>query len=169
MPQLLLYRSLFFRPSIQSNTIRPPNSTRHIHGDHTRAIEYEDIEYCIADGGEKERERERESKRYLSIYSMGDYPNVGCHLTSPTHIPSDDKIPETSEISRLPSGYCVLILLRGYSSRFHGSLYIRFVLYVVFRRPHETPINFSKIRETIMRNLHAGLFREHPQQDISQP
>jgi hypothetical protein len=113
MPQLLLYRSLFFRPSIQSNTIRPPNSTR--------------------------------------------------------HIPSDDKIPETSEISRLPSGYCVLILLRGYSSRFHGSLYIRFVLYVVFRRPHETPINFSKIRETIMRNLHAGLFREYPQQDISQP
>jgi hypothetical protein len=47
-------------------------------------MEYEDIEYCIADGGEKERERERESERYLSIYSMGDYPNVGCHLTSPT-------------------------------------------------------------------------------------
>jgi hypothetical protein len=48
------------------------------------AMEYEDIEYCIADRGEKERERERESERYLSIYSMGDYPNVGCHLTSPT-------------------------------------------------------------------------------------
>jgi hypothetical protein len=45
-------------------------------------MEYEDIECCIADGGEKERERE--SERYLSIYSMGDYPNVGCHLTSPT-------------------------------------------------------------------------------------
>jgi hypothetical protein len=38
------------------------------HGDHTRAIEYEDIEYCIADGGEKEREREREQE--ISIYLL---------------------------------------------------------------------------------------------------
>jgi hypothetical protein len=30
------------------------------------AMEYEDIEYCIADGGEKERERERARDIYLS-------------------------------------------------------------------------------------------------------
>jgi hypothetical protein len=42
------------------------------------------MKYYIVDGGEKEKERE--SERYLSIYSMGDYPNVGCHLTSPTQV-----------------------------------------------------------------------------------
>jgi hypothetical protein len=30
------------------------------------AMEYQDIEYCIADGGEKERERERARDIYLS-------------------------------------------------------------------------------------------------------
>jgi hypothetical protein len=30
------------------------------------AMEFEDIEYCIADGGEKERERERARDIYLS-------------------------------------------------------------------------------------------------------
>jgi hypothetical protein len=33
---------------------------------------------------ERRRERERESEGDLSIYSMGDYPHVGCHLTFPT-------------------------------------------------------------------------------------
>jgi hypothetical protein len=53
------------------------------------AMEYEDMNIVlrtekIKREKERERERERESERDLSIYSsMGDYPHVGCHLTSP--------------------------------------------------------------------------------------
>jgi hypothetical protein len=49
------------------------------------AIEYEDMDVVMrTEERRRERERERENERYVSIYSMGDYLNVGCHLTSPT-------------------------------------------------------------------------------------
>jgi hypothetical protein len=52
------------------------------HGDHTRAIEYEDVNIVLRT---EERRRESERERDLSIYSsIGDYLHVGCHLTSPT-------------------------------------------------------------------------------------
>jgi hypothetical protein len=40
------------------------------------AMEYEDMNIVLRTEGRKERD--------LSFYSMGDYPHVGCHLTSPT-------------------------------------------------------------------------------------
>jgi hypothetical protein len=52
-------------------------------------MQYENMNIVLrTDGRRREEERERESERYLSIYSMGDYLNVGCHLTSPTILDS---------------------------------------------------------------------------------
>jgi hypothetical protein len=45
------------------------------------AMEYEDMNIVL-----RTEEGERESERDLSIYSMGDYPHVGCQVTSPTRI-----------------------------------------------------------------------------------
>jgi hypothetical protein len=50
------------------------------------AMEYEDIEYCIADGGEKEREREREISIYLlhgRLSQCGMSPDIPNNMISP--------------------------------------------------------------------------------------
>jgi hypothetical protein len=63
------------------------------------------------DGGEKEKERE--SERYPSIYSMGDYPNVGCHLTSPTILQAQYIRAMTAGLSKEHPGNRVYPVLRN--------------------------------------------------------
>jgi hypothetical protein len=53
----------------------------------------------------RKTERERESERVLSIYSsMGDYPHVGCQLTSPTDFQTPNTVIAPTKLERIGPG-----------------------------------------------------------------